>query len=220
MIVQWQRENYVARHKKVWLSQFPLASSGPFKGILTGYWWVESQNLQFEFKFKEVEKLTRRICYLQPYNPKVWEYLSWNLSFNLMAESLHDRKLQTYWLLEGINQLIKGLEYNPNEHLLEYALGVTVFLKTQGDYDFTQELNTHLGVHPFQYSKGQMIKSKVIENGEYIMGLQAINIFLVSGNAPLAIDSCNQLIKRFPQHRESLLGHIKFINSAVEESGK
>ena len=141
ILIQWQREHYVTGHKNVWLSQFPIASSGPFKGLLTGYWWVDVQNLQFEFKFDEVQKLTRKICYLQPHNPKVWEYLSWNLSFNLMAESLHDRSLQEHWLLEGLKQLEKGLDYNPEENLLEYAMGFTVFMKTRGDYDFSVELS-------------------------------------------------------------------------------
>jgi len=215
--VEWQRVQYVTGHKKVWLSQFPIASSGPFKGLLTGYWWVEALNLQMDFEFEEVEKLTKKICYLQPHNPKVWEYLSWNLSFNLMAESLHDRELMAKWLLEGIKQLEKGLSYNENNSLIEYSLGFTVFMKTRGDYDFTGELETYLKEPPMVYARQKMIDSEVIENGEYIMGLQAVNIFLGASDSALAIASCHRLIKRFPEHEENMLKNIEFIKSLVKK---
>lgn len=217
IVIQWQRVNYVTGHKNVWLSQFPIASSGPFKGLLTGYWWVDAQNLQFEFKFEEVQALTKKICYLQPHNPKVWEYLSWNLSFNLMAESLHDRSLQEKWLLEGLNQLNKGLTYNPGDNLLEYAMGFTVFMKTRGDFDFTQELNKYLEMPALQFAKQKMIESDIIESGEYIMGLQAVNIFVAAQEYDLAIASCHQLVKRFPQHDENMRKNIQFIQNIVKE---
>jgi len=215
--LQWDRITYVTGHEKVWLSQFPIASSGPFKGLLTGYWWVEAQNMQAKFRFEEVEKLTKRICYLQPYNPKVWEYLSWNMSYNLSAESVQDRERQVYWLLEGLRQLRRGIDYNPKNLLLEYAFGVTVFLKTQGDFDFTPELKAFLNQEPLQFAKFRMIESKVIEYGEYIMGLHAINIYLKAADLDLAIASCHQLIKRFPEHESGLLEHIEFIKSIAKE---
>lgn len=217
ILIQWQRINYISGHKNVWLSQFPIASSGPFKGLLTGYWWVEAQNLQFEFKFEEVHALTKKICYLQPHNPKVWEYLSWNLSFNLMAESMHDRAVQQHWLLEGLEQLKKGLVYNPGENLLEYAMGFTVFMKTQGDYDFSKELSEYLESPALQFSKQKMIDSEIIEKGEYIMGLQAVNIFVAAGDFELAIASCHHLVKRFPQHEKNMGKNIQFILSMIKE---
>ena len=120
--------------------------------------------------------------------------------------------------MEGLKQLEKGLDYNPEENLLEYAMGFTVFMKTRGDYDFSVELSRYLEMPALQFARKKMIDSEIIEKGEYIMGLQAVNVFVAAGDHELAIASCHQLVKRFPKHAESMQKNIQFIRSMTKKS--
>ena len=54
-----------------------------------------------------------------------------------------------------------------------------------------------------------MIESGVIENGEYIMGLQAVGVFFAASDKALAIASCHRLIKRFPEHKAQYCNTLK-----------
>jgi len=87
---------------------------GPLKGIVAGLAWVEVFRCQRAFLFEEVDRRTQWICALQPHVVDGWDYLSWNLAFNLYAEAGDGLEQKGKWLRRGLDQLDLGLSLNPD----------------------------------------------------------------------------------------------------------
>ena len=201
--VQQKRSETVSELSSRWLPGFPLASSGPFRGVLVAGWWMRIQRLRSEFQFEKIASVIKRISFLQPHIPEVWEYLSWNMAYNLLADTQYDRKLQTKWLRRGLDHLEEGLIYNPDSLVILFAQARTVYMKATTEYDFKKELEEILGEKPFSYALRKVIESGVMTRGGYSEHLLAIDICRKADDYTMAHEGARLLLERFPKKRNN-----------------
>ncbi|MBF0196701.1 MAG: hypothetical protein HQL32_03285 [Planctomycetes bacterium] len=192
------RKEYVSNEPSRWLPGFPIASTGPLKGVLVSAWWMKIHRLRHQFKFDEIGVMTKRIALLQPNIPEVWEYLSWNMSFNLLADNRGNRQAQERWLKEGLLCLEKGLNYIPDNSLLLYSQAYTVHMKRTSTPSFEEELRSILQEDPIKYAFRKVAESQVHLKGTYVQLLFYIKISLDAGELKMAQEGVEQLRIRFP----------------------
>ncbi len=63
-----------------------------------------------------------QITRLEPHFVKVWDFLSWNLSYNISVE-FDDFSQRYAWVKKGIDYLLVGTKYNRRKTDLPYELG-------------------------------------------------------------------------------------------------
>lgn len=202
-------EHKVFKSGSQWLSDFPLSSIGPLKGILIASWWMKIQALQRKFEYQEILPLTEKICYLQPNLPEIWEFLAWNMSFNLVAEEKHNLKRQEFWLISGLECLRKGLKYNPGDSKLNFFIAWTVFLKLRGDRNFYEELKLYLGEEPIQYAHKKIVQSDVISKNNYTHASFYLLVCHEANQREDVLRAAEKLKMNFPEELPATLEMLK-----------
>lgn len=96
-----------------------------FRGIATSMLWMQAHEQQKRKDWGGLDATTESIILLQPHFLKVWEFHSWNLSYNVAAEwdGVSDRY---FWLKRGIKFLKKGVDQNQNFPVLYWFEGDTI----------------------------------------------------------------------------------------------
>lgn len=201
---QWLRES-----ESRWLSNYPIASTGPLRGVLVASWWIEIQNLQQRYEFEKIAHISKRICYLQPNIPEVWDYMAWNLGYNLLAETSGDREQQLYWLKEAVELINEGLKYNPKKGKLHFYLGLAIYQKYKSDdFDFKKEMKVMLGKEPIERAYECFVASIEDEPGEIFKNQKFFNFFRHDMRVQLAVETkrikvaweyLNKLEKLYPK---------------------
>ncbi|MBF0243728.1 MAG: hypothetical protein HQL31_00460 [Planctomycetes bacterium] len=165
--VQAHRPEPMVRLGNRWLSNYPLISTGPLKGPFVSFCWVKAQRAGAEYRFEDVYRISALICHMQPFIPEIWDFQSWNMSFNLAVECQEDRGQMFRWVTEGIEQLNEGLRFNPDDPLLHFGIGWTIFMKTRGDFSFEKELEEYFEEPPMLVACRHFLMAKAIERGEF-----------------------------------------------------
>jgi hypothetical protein len=101
------------------------AALGTFRGLAINVLWERADTLKNEGKFHEAIELGRLITKLQPRYPRVWEFISWNLAYNISVAT-HTPEERWHWVKSGIDILQgggAGIDANPNELALYQQLG-------------------------------------------------------------------------------------------------
>ena len=101
------------------------AALGTFRGLAINVLWERAETLKDQGKFHDAIELAKLITKLQPRYPKVWEFVSWNLSYNISAAT-HTPEERWHWVKSGIDILQSrggGIDANPNELSLYQQLG-------------------------------------------------------------------------------------------------
>lgn len=161
-----ERKAWLKGSEVRWLKNYPVASTGPLKGVLVASWWIKIQQLQMKYEFEKIAGLTEKICYLQPNIPEVWEYMGWNMAFNLLAETAHDRKSQIFWLEKGIHLMQDGLHYVDDQGLLCFYLGFTIYNKYKSEFDLKNELQEILGADPKRQAYDYLLRGTQSKKGK------------------------------------------------------
>src|SRR5688572_23072139 len=107
------------------------AALGTFRGLAINILWERAETLKNQGKFHEAIELGKLITKLQPRYPKVWEFVSWNLSYNISVAT-HTPEERWMWVKSGIDLLQQrggGIDANPNELSLYQQLGWIYFHK-------------------------------------------------------------------------------------------
>ena len=193
-----------------WLSDYPIASTGPLKGVLIGLWWVEIQKLQMNNQFLKIDSLTERISILNPYIPDVWEYLSWNMSFNISIEMRYQSDKESQWIFKGFDHLKKGLVYNPRSHLLHYSQAWMVYSKLKSQPKHKKTFETYLEM-PFM----DFIHQKVEIAAHYgklnfLQSCFRAQINAEAGYQNKSVEIFEELILRYPNK-------VHFIKNMIQE---
>jgi hypothetical protein len=106
---------------------------GVGRGVAVNVLWQRAERLKEEGKFYEAMQLADWITTLQPRYPKVWEFTSWNMAYNISVATNTDPERWT-WVLAGIDSLRdKGIYYNPEDLALYRQLG-WIFLHKVGEF--------------------------------------------------------------------------------------
>lgn len=92
------------------------AALGTFRGVAINALWQRAESLKNEGKYYEAVELGEWITKLQPRFPMVWEFVSWNQSYNISVGT-HTPRERWFWVRSGIDMLQKrggGIDSNPN----------------------------------------------------------------------------------------------------------
>jgi hypothetical protein len=101
------------------------AALGTFRGLAINVLWQRADSLKNQGKFHDAIELGKLITKLQPRYPKVWEFVSWNLSYNISVAT-HTPEERWVWVKSGLDILQSrggGIDANPNELALYQQLG-------------------------------------------------------------------------------------------------
>lgn len=90
---------------------------GATRGYATTALWLRASDAYRRGDHYEVLAAYQLIAELQPRNPAVYSYLSWNQAFNISAE-FPERERREEWVLRGLNTLHEAQDRIPNEATL------------------------------------------------------------------------------------------------------
>jgi hypothetical protein len=175
---------------------------GPFRGMVCSYRWVQVMRMQRQFRFEEVDQLTERICNLQPYVEESWDYLAWNLAFNLFVEAGDSVEVQWRWLSRGLDHLDEGLFWNPQSYRLTLAKIITLHLRSEGRPEMLKRLDQKYGGSAMTLAAQLVGEMRLADIGDYTEVQWAILVYRRALEFDHAIEACNTAIKRFPSSRE------------------
>lgn len=176
---------------------------GPLKGVVSGLAWVEVFRYQRAFQFEEVDARTRWICALQPHVVEGWDYLSWNLAFNLFAEAGESDAEREKWLRRGLEQLDLGLSLNRGSSRLLYSKAVTLFIRSK-DSTVLEMLSLILNEDPVELAADLGVASQMLKKGNYPEATMVVGMLQRASRYEEAIAACDALENRFPNQRKTL----------------
>jgi len=98
-----------------------LATLG-MRGVATIFLWEQANEYKKKKDWTNLSAVLEQIARLQPNFISVWEFQSWNLSYNVSAE-FDDFRQRYRWVIRGIKFLEKGIRYNQMEPKLLWDMG-------------------------------------------------------------------------------------------------
>jgi len=92
---------------------FTTVALGGFRGLIVNALWMRAAEQQEHGAYFEALQLAEWIAMLQPRNPRVWQFLAWNLAYNI-AGCFTAPADRWRWVQRGIELLRdRGLVLNP-----------------------------------------------------------------------------------------------------------
>lgn len=85
---------------------------GGFRGLACDLLWLRAQRAKDEGRFYESIALAGSITRIQPRFEQIWEYLAWDMAYNLAAE-VDDPAAKWAWFLAGLETNTEGCLRNP-----------------------------------------------------------------------------------------------------------
>lgn len=214
--VQEYRINKLELKENRWLSDYPISSTGPLKGILIGIWWVEIQKLQLKFQYQKIDEISKRICLVNPYVPPVWEYLAWNMSYNIAAEYRHEKDIQFSWVMKGYDQLEKGLTFNPKSSHLLYYQSWYVYAKLKSNPEYYQRFEKYLKKEPYLYCLEKVEKAASVGVLSFWQSCFRAQLNAQFKKKDKSMSIFKDLINRFPMKKGILINMMKDLNIKYE----
>lgn len=104
-----------------------LATFG-MRGVAANLLWADAIEAKKKKDWTKLSATLNQVVKLQPNFLKVWEFQSWNLSYNCSAE-FDDYRDRYRWVIQGIKFLQKGIEYNKFKPRLYQKVGWTISQK-------------------------------------------------------------------------------------------
>ncbi len=98
-----------------------LATLG-MRGVAVSILWWRAEGFKREQFWDNYSATLNQISKLEPHFVKVWDFLAWNLSYNISVE-FDDYRQRYAWVKKGIDYLITGTKYNRRKTDLPYQLG-------------------------------------------------------------------------------------------------
>src|SRR5580698_7409766 len=80
---------------------FTTVALGGFRGLISNFLWIRSNDLQQDDKFFEASQLADWITDLEPHFAQVWDFQSWNMAWNISVK-FKDFSDRWRWIERGI----------------------------------------------------------------------------------------------------------------------
>lgn len=125
---------------------------GGFRGLATDLLWMRAVGAKQDGRFYESVALFELISRMQPRFEDVWQFMSWDMAYNI-AHEVGDQEGRWAWFLEGIEANIRGCRLNPKScRLLRnlawmFAQKGESFMRRIEAEDWRPLLNELLAVH-------------------------------------------------------------------------
>ncbi|GMU80328.1 MAG: hypothetical protein AMXMBFR47_01990 [Planctomycetota bacterium] len=112
-----------------------IQALGAFRGLLTNLAFIRAEQYKMEGKYYDAMQLASWITKLQPRFVAVWEFLSWNMAWNISVTT-HTDEERWNWVYNGV-KLVRdeGLRYNPHAVNLYKQLSWIFVNKMSADVD-------------------------------------------------------------------------------------
>lgn len=111
---------------------------GGLRAPFVSYQWARAQEMMQEGQYFDALQRAEWICALQPTFPGVWDFQSWNVTYNISVAA-HTPQERWRWVSAGITLLRdKGIPMNPRSVRLYWAMGWIYYHKMAG---MTDEMN-------------------------------------------------------------------------------
>lgn len=92
---------------------FAIQAFGAFRGLLTNLAFIRAEQYKSEGKYYDAMQLASWITKLQPRFVSVWEFMAWNMSWNISVTTYTPEE-RWNWVYNGAKLLRdEGLKYNP-----------------------------------------------------------------------------------------------------------
>jgi hypothetical protein len=106
---------------------FTTVALGGFRGLISNFLWIRSNDLQQDDKYFEASQLADWITDLEPHFAQVWVFQAWNMAYNISVKFKEnapgDYSDRWRWVERGIELLRdKGLRYNPDDVMIHREL--------------------------------------------------------------------------------------------------
>jgi hypothetical protein len=85
---------------------------GGFRGLACDLLWMRAQNAKEHGRFYESVALADSISKIQPRFEQIWEYMAWDMAYNI-AHEVEDEGGQWAWFLAGLEVNVRGVLRNP-----------------------------------------------------------------------------------------------------------
>lgn len=93
---------------------------GGFRGLACDLLWMRADAAKEAGRFYESVALFDGISRIQPRFEQPWQYMSWDLAYNL-SHQVEDRQAKWAWILAGLKTAVRGTGRNPeSERLLRH----------------------------------------------------------------------------------------------------
>lgn len=93
---------------------------GGFRGLASDLLWMRGLSAKDQGRFYESLALFETIVRIQPRFEQIWEYISWEVPYNIGRE-FEDEDSKWSWFLAGARFNVRGIERNPqSERLLRH----------------------------------------------------------------------------------------------------
>jgi hypothetical protein len=93
---------------------------GGFRGLACDLLWMRAMSAKDNRRFYESVALFQVIARVQPRFEQIWEYMSWDLAYNISVE-VDDDDGKWSWYLAGLDANVRGCRRNPDsERLLRH----------------------------------------------------------------------------------------------------
>lgn len=90
---------------------------GGFRGVACDLMWMRAQKAQDAGRYYESVAIAQAIRRMQPRFEQIWEFLAYNMAYNIAAET-EDPEAKWAWFLAGAEFNIEGCLRNPNSDRL------------------------------------------------------------------------------------------------------
>jgi len=173
---------------------FAIQALGSFRGLLTNIAFIRLEQFKQQGKFYDAMQLSSWITRLQPRFVSVWEFLAWNMAWNISVTTYTPEE-RWNWVYNGV-KLIRdeGLRYNPK----------SVNLYRQIAWIFVNKMSENVDDHHMAYKRNWAWRMHLVLGpppdplGDYRPDkpFEALDAGVGSSADALAIAAENERVKR------------------------
>jgi len=98
------------------------------RGIAANILWTKANDYKIKKDWTNLDATLRQLAKVQPTFVGVWEFQAWNIGFNVSAE-FDDYRQRYRWVMEGVDYLREGMNYNEHEAILPWNVGWFIYHK-------------------------------------------------------------------------------------------
>ena len=116
------------------LSNIPVTSAlpqylgslflGAFRAVAIDVLWINYDDAKQDRRYYEAKEIIELISYLQPRNEAVWDFLAWDVAYNIAYGERHSTEDEWWrWIRYGFLKMKEGADANKKSPYLRYMLG-------------------------------------------------------------------------------------------------
>jgi hypothetical protein len=90
---------------------------GGFRGLACDLLWLRAESAKDKGQFYESLALAGSISQIQPRFEQIWEYMAWDMAYNIAAE-IEDGDGKWAWYVAGVEVNVRGCQRNPQSERL------------------------------------------------------------------------------------------------------